>query len=520
VTAKNSGATLTTTGGSPVSITSAGPAEVTYNFAGVSISNDIIEEFDIPFTASINGTLGNLQPTIEVGLGPIGAAVPDATLPSTDIPRFAKDDIVVQEGTSRLITKTLYWTGINAALQNSMTLLNPSSSVANLTLDAFNTAGQAVGSSVKLSLSANQSIVRTPSDLFGTSTGVASIRIKSTGPDVLATAGMSATGISEAVPFISRTVASFLVPVVNQAANLSVFNPNSVQVTGTLTLRTEQGLLVSTVQVTLASLGSTTIVLPNAFNNPSKGYVSGDFSMPVAAFESFGDSTMLNALALQPGAGVPSFYVPLSVVGNGFQTDVNLINLSDVTVILRGQLYNGSGAAVGPVVQILMPPHQQLAAPVTQIFPQTSPIGFIRFDVPLEMTGFFPYYPTISGHAQIRSAQGGSTIIPITAFPLQDQYILAAGTSAGEFQGVTLVNPSTASITVTLQGLNGSGTVLGTSTVTLNAGQVVSQLISEFFTGGLPANSVLRITASAPIVASAVTGSNTLDTLRSLPVLR
>src|SRR5207253_1249092 len=124
----------------------------------------------------------------------------------------------------------------------------------------------------------------------------------------------------------------------------------------------------------------------NAFNNPSRGYVSGDFSGPVAAFESFGDSTVLNAVALQPGAGVPSLYVPLSVVGNGFQTDVNLINVSDVTVTLRGQLYNGTGVAVGPAVLIIMPPHEQLAAPVTQIFPQTSPTGFIRFEVPQQMT--------------------------------------------------------------------------------------------------------------------------------------
>jgi hypothetical protein len=170
-----------------------------------------------------------------------------------------------------------------------------------------------------------------------------------------------------------------------------------------------------------------------------------------------------------------------------------------------------------PAVLITMPPREQLARPVTQIFPQTSPIGFIRFEVPQQMSGFFPYYPIISGHAQIRSAQGGSTVIPITAFPLQDQYILAAGASSNEFQGVTLINPTASAVTVTLQGMSGSGTVLGSATINLNAGQVVSRLISEFLPGGLPPNSVIRITASAPIVASAVTGSNSLDFLRAVP---
>ena len=107
---------------------------MTYNFAGVSGSSGIVERFDIPFTVAIVGTLGFSQPTIEVGLAPIGAAVPDSTFPSTDIPRFAKEDIVVQEGTSRIITRVLYWTGINQQNQNQVNLLNPSSNVANLTI--------------------------------------------------------------------------------------------------------------------------------------------------------------------------------------------------------------------------------------------------------------------------------------------------------------------------------------------------------------------------------------------------
>jgi hypothetical protein len=523
VTAKNSAASLTTVGGGPVTVlptTNGGSSEVTYNFAAAADSSSVVENFEIPFTVAIAGDLGLSQPTIELSLAPIGAAVPDSSLPSTDIPRYAREDIVVQEGTSRIITKVLYWTGINPQNPNQINMVNPSSNVANLTIDAFDAAGKSVGSSVKLSLMANQSLVRTLSELFGTVTGITTVRVQSTGPDVVGTGLVSGAPTSEAVSLVPRTLASFLAPVVNQGAQLHVFNPNSTEARGMLTLRTSEGRIVSSTPVTLPALGSSSLVIATAFNNPLQGYISGNFSLPVVASESFGDSGTLNLLAIQPPAGVPVLYVPLSVVGNGFQTDVNLINTSTDTVTIRGQLYDGSGTAVGSAMLITIPPGEQLARSVAQIFPQTAPTGFIKFDVPQLMSGFFPYYPLITGHAQIRSAQGGSTVIPLSAYSLQDQYIAGSGTGAGEFQGVTLINPGATATSVTLQAINANGTVAATASLTLNAGQVISRLITEFFTGGVSSQSVLRISASAPIIVSSVTGSTGLDMLRSLPVQR
>ena len=108
----------------------------------------------------------------------------------------------------------------------------------------------------------------------------------------------------------------------------------------------------------------------------------------------------------------------------------------------------------------------------------------------------------------------------MSGFPLQDSIILGAGTGAGEFQGITLVNPSASTVGVTLQAIGSNGTVLSSAPVTLNAGQAVSRLASEFFSGSVPGQAVIRITSSAPIVATAITGSSSLDTLRTLPVLR
>lgn len=523
VTAKNSAATLTTVEGAPVTLPRDLGNTVTYNFAGVTGSDAIVEAFDILFTVSLAGPVGISQPTIEVSLAPIGAAVPGSAFPSTDVPRYAAEYIVVQEGSSRIITKILYWTGIDASASNQVNLLNPSGLAANLTIDAFNSSGQAVSGTgitnpVKLTLTANQALTRSPAELFGTSSGVSSIRIQSTNSDVLASAVVSRGGRTESVPF-ARTVSGFFAPVVNEAAQLNIMNPNSAAVSGTLSLRTAEGRLVSTVPVTLASLASTSLVLANTFNAPSEGYVFGSFSSPVVAFESFGENT-LNMLALQPASAVNALYLPFFAVGNGFDTDINLLNVSEDTVQLRGQLFNGTGQRIGSDVLITMPPSEQLAVPVSRLFSQVPSTGYIRFEVPLFFKGLFGYYPLIAGHARIKSAQGDSTAVPVSAFPLTDSYLLGSGTGAGEFQGISLVNPGTAAVSVTLQAVNPNGLVQSTVSVTLNPGQLSSKLITELFTGGVAPQSVIRITALAPIVATTLVGSNSMDSLRSLPVLR
>ncbi|HYR89108.1 MAG TPA: DUF5719 family protein [Terriglobia bacterium] len=535
VTATNSGATLTTLGGAPVTLPTAnGSTEVTYSFSGVSGSDDLVESFNVPFTVALVGPAGSTQPTIELSLAPMGAAVPNGTFASTDIPRYAEDNIVVQEGTSRIVTKVLYWTGINPSLQNQVTLLNPSSRAANLTIDALNASGQAVSGTgitnpATLSLSANQSLVRTLSDLFGTASGISSLRIQSTNADLLVSATVSGNGAAESVPFLSRATATFNVPVVNENAQLYLLNPNSSPSTGVLTLRTAEGRAVATTSVNLAPLASTSIALGSVFNNPSQGYVSASFSNSVVAFESFGNTSTLNLLAIQPPAGVSSLFVPFFAVGNGFQTDINLLNLSDDTVTLTARLFDGTGSPVGANVLITMPAGEQLAIAVDRLFSRVPFTGYIRFDVPQVTRGFFSFFPAISGHARIQSSQdrvtfpeavrGGSTVVPLSAFPLADAFILGSGTASGEFEGIALVNPTASSVVVTLQAMTPSGSVLATTTLTLNPGQLLARLVSELLPG-LSTQSVIRVTSSAPIVTTAVIGSNSLDMLRSLPVLR
>ncbi len=521
VTAHESGATLTLIGPPNLSTTS-NTNTVTYGFSKAGNSDEVTESFDIKFSVSVIGPLSTLTPNIEVTLAPIGAAVPTSNLPSTDIPRYAEDEILVQPGSSRIITKLLYWTGIDASLQNQVQIINPSSRVANLTINALNAAGQdisgpAITSPVKLSLPANQSLVRPIPELFGSAAGISTIRIQSTSPDLLAAAVVSGNGVNASAPFISRTIASATFPIANEGAQLQLMNPNSSTVTGTITLNNVDGRAVSSTQVSLGPLASKTVALQSTFNSPQSGYVSAIFSDSVVAFESFGSS---NLLAVQPPASTGALFIPFTAGGDGFQTDTNLINLSDQSVTLKAALFTGSGTQVGTTQSIAMPPGAQLASSIQSIFSQSPAAGYVRLDVPQLFKGFFSYYPAIAGFARVRSAQGGSTVIPLSAYPLADAFVLGDGTAGAGFEGVALVNPSASNVSVTLQALNTDGSVAATANVTLSAGQVVAQLTSQLFNTALPAQPVLRVTASAPIAVTAITGTAGLDQFRALPVVR
>jgi hypothetical protein len=262
------------------------------------------------------------------------------------------------------------------------------------------------------------------------------------------------------------------------------------------------------------------VAFANAFNNPQTGNVLGSFTNAVVAFESFGDNRTLNMVAVEPSLPVGTLFVPFLAVGNGFQTDISLINVSDETVALRAQAFTATGVPVEPAAIISMPPREQLAASIERVFSRLPATGYIKIQVPQIFKAFFPYLPLVLGQARIRTSQGGSTVMPLSHYLLQDAYIPGSGTGTNEFQGIVLVNPSASAIAVVLQVVNSSGSTVSNRTITLNAGEVRPQLAGELFAGGVLPGSVIRVTASAPIVTASITGTTNLDALRSLPLLR
>ena len=527
ISAEESSATLTTVEGTAIDLPRPnGNTEVIYTFGSAANSKDLTETFKITFNVTISGNVQLLQPTIAVSLAPIGAAQPSAAFPATNVPRYAEENLIALEGTSLIITKTLYWTGIDGSVSNKLSMFNPTSTTANLTLTGFDADGKEVtGANVtnplKHSLLANQSLNVLLTDLFGSSSSsITTVRVQSTNSEVVGLGTTTGPGISDSVILVDRGLPTFDLPVIGGQARFHFFNPLSSAVTGTLNLLSPSGVALGSTTISLASMSSVSRSLQDLFGTTTGAHVTGSFSTSVVAFEHVSGETMDSAAA-QAAVGVAALYIPFIASGGGYQTEINLINRSDDTVTVMAQLFDSQGVAVGSGRPISLVPAQQFVGMAADLFQQqTFMTGYVRIQVPQFSKAFWTYYPAISGHARIRSSQSGSTVLPLSAYPQTESSILNSGSLPSQYQGIAIVNPTTAQATVTLQAIGSTGTLLATATVNLGPGQISSRLISEYFTITIPESSVIRVSSTAPIVTTSITGSLNGDTLRSTPGLR
>ncbi len=535
VTTPDSSATLTTDEGTAVVLPRAdGTAEVTYNFNGAGNSADVLESFKIPYTVTVVDKVGTSQPSIDVTLAAVGAAEPSEAFPSTDIPRFAADYLNVLEGTSRIITKSMYWTGIDSSLNNSLFVTNPSLSTTNLTFTATRADGQLLsGASVvnpaKRSLSANQSLNESLSSLFGTAAGIATVRIDTTNSSAVALATSTGAGLAESLALPARGTAYFTIPSYDESGRISLFNPSSSAVSGTLRLLNPQGAVLGTKSLAIAAQATATasvtelfqLVCPAVFPSTCyNGQLVGSFDAAVVAVESSGSAGTLSLVVAQPPAELAALYVPFFASGNGFETDLNLTGVSDQTVTVTAQIFNNQGVAAGSPESITLVPSAAFSSTVTQLFKlQTFTTGYIRISVPQMAKGPWYFYPLIQGFSRIRTSQA-STVVPLSGYPLKDGAVLNSGTTTEEYQGLAIVNPNGTVVSVTLEVLNSAGTVTETQTVNLGENQIVSRLTSQIFSSPIAVNSVIRITGSLPVVATSITGTFAGDLLRSSTALK
>jgi hypothetical protein len=515
VTANETAATLTISG-SPAAL--AGNGTVTYAYSAADNSGGVAESFNISMDL---GSAVSAQPTVHVTLAPIGAAVPNSALPSTSIPRYAEDEVYLDPASSLVPRQILYWTGVNSSLQNQLEVTNPAPRPSNVTIDAFDPkgnpiSGTGVTSPVTLTLPANQSLVRSVSNLFGTAAGIiSSIRIQSTTPDLLAAAVITGNGLNQSVAFASVPVTSLLFPIVSDSAQLYVMNTTVGPITGTVTLLTGAGDFVSAVTVNLPPLASTVLTAQTFGGAPQSGYASAVFSGSVVAYESFGKG---NLELVQAPITQASFFVPFMAGGTNFKPSVKLINVSHETVTLNAGLFatNGSLLAAQPVT---LQPAGEIMESIQQMFSQSPDTAYVEFDLPQTGKGFFLSYPLIAGQAQIETFQGGSTVIPFSANLSMDAFILGETIGSAGFEGIAFLNPTTSNVLVTVRAVKFDGSIAATATLTLGARQLTAQLTDQLFNGAPPSQTVIRITSSAPIAVTAITGSTALDQILALPVM-
>jgi hypothetical protein len=106
VTANETAAVLTISGGHPVILT--GNGTVMYVYSSAADSGGVAESFDLNVQLGFVFPSGSPPPKIQVTLAPIGAAVPNAGFPSNNIPRYAENEIAVPPAAPLTVSKMLY----------------------------------------------------------------------------------------------------------------------------------------------------------------------------------------------------------------------------------------------------------------------------------------------------------------------------------------------------------------------------------------------------------------------------
>src|SRR5262249_26350503 len=80
-----------TLSGGPVEVTNQqNPGKVIYEFNDSGSSPGVVDSFSFTPALDFTGPAATGTALIQATLGPIGGAIPDATFPSTEIPRFAE----------------------------------------------------------------------------------------------------------------------------------------------------------------------------------------------------------------------------------------------------------------------------------------------------------------------------------------------------------------------------------------------------------------------------------------------
>ena len=517
VMAAESTATLTTVGGAAVELLpGSGTTEVSYVFNQAANSFDTLESFDITFTVSTSGPIEILQPTIEVSLGLIGAATPTSALPSTAIPRFAEDNLLVLADSSRTLSRRFYWTGIETDLEHRLTLLNSGPRATNLTLERFGTDGS-IRSSVQFALAAGESWTDlTESTLPDSLTTPTSIRISSTEESVWASGNIRGSGVEESVKLPERGGFAFSV-FTSSDSQVDVWNINGSAAVGTLGLRNASGNLLESTPIFLDPMVSFGATLDALFPGINGDYLTIHFDRPVVVTTETRSATNLTILSPEPSISKPALFAPFAVSGNGYETALRFINTSNAAVTLTVNFIR-DGAT--DLTEITTEPGELYESLIRDLFPRNQGLesGYLRLDTPALSRAVLTTYPTITAHVEIRFDGRAATVVPLSRNPVGSSTIIDLKPLEGRFAGISTVNPASLDATVTFELLASDGSLLETTTTSLSPGGFNARLLGEVFGVAIPEDAMVCISSGTPLFSTAIAGSTDGENLNAASV--
>ena len=257
------------------------------------------------------------------------------------------------------------------------------------------------------------------------------------------------------------------------------------------------------------------------------GYVNLESNTPIAAWQQIEtplSKNLLRARTLEEPLLTSTATVPHFALGGGYDSVINLINMSVTPLTLEVTARNDKGERIGDAVQITLIPGVAVRAsipeffriPVTTIFPSQLITGFIRIR---EAQG---RQFQIFGNVEIINSNGGplsaTMMVPVNDNASSAWTMPFAVSSAGYFTGYAIVNPNellAVQTDVQVEVVNPDGTVRSRSSVQLAPSNRTTALVPSGVRSGY-----LRFSSNLPIHVGGSIGTDDLRQLDQLPGIR
>jgi hypothetical protein len=289
-------------------------------------------------------------------------------------------------------------------------------------------------------------------------------------------------------------------------------------------LRDDQGSSILRQDLTLPGKGHLSQNVENLL--PSLGYAGAGriditSTKSLAVFATTGREpvtagriTGYNALSFQDGAQV--LYAPQYVVGGGYQSRFDLVNLEDSTSVkVTLRWLSDSGSLLGYPLTITLPPLATMHLEGSQAFglaPNGSPLeGYLEVRSDLG---------NIAGVVSFSDTTGQLFAASLHAVPATQSRVLYAqlADDGVYFTGVAILNPGLVAANVRLSAYSKGGVQLGKTDLVLPPGARNSTLLSEAI-AGLPdvSEGYFTIESNTVVASFAVFGTRDLRVLAAIP---
>ncbi len=268
---------------------------------------------------------------------------------------------------------------------------------------------------------------------------------------------------------------------------VSLYNPNPAPVTVELSLAPQSGDAPAAVEMTIPIRGVVEKSLAQIYRmDIAGGYVKGQVTQGdgIFAFQVVQPTQRSTVLGLSPqdaGSDSTLFSAQLAS-GPGLFTDVNLINLSQSTRQLTLTAVDESGANLVDPVPVTLAPGEQLSQDAGQLF--SAPAQSPQTRAPAQFVGSLKVAadgPGVAGDVVFGDADD---LEYAAALALQSQTFTKAVFSQvanvpGFFTGLAFFNPGTGPAELVVEVYATDGSLVGSETLNLPAGQRRSALVNE-----------------------------------------